>query len=211
MPKKRKLRENTDRREVWGANKQTAKRLAAERELKNRLFEAEAHLRNANVSISQLVNERDDFRRLLDRACDPKRIAQLRTVCQMPVQGAVKYAIVTPLADLTVWLRELEEGVVANVKQALSAANGLSVPARPLGTIPNAEPLMPRPSGITKLKNDEDDPDSIDDLFAKAVDVHIERMDENHYWIGIIQVGGLTTHIDITWTKKTGLRAWVRK
>ena len=37
----------------------------------------------------------------------------------------------------------------------------------------------------------------IDDMFLRGVDVHLERMDTNYYWLGITLPDGRTVHIDI--------------
>jgi hypothetical protein len=45
--------------------------------------------------------------------------------------------------------------------------------------------------------SDHDDEDSLDDMFIENCDVHIERMDNGFYWIGIY-VDEEIVHIDIT-------------
>src|SRR6185295_4433929 len=43
---------------------------------------------------------------------------------------------------------------------------------------------------------DHDNPESVDDLFAGNADIHLERMNNNHYWIGIT-INGETHHFDL--------------
>lgn len=64
-------------------------------------------------------------------------------------------------------------------------------------------------SGITK--NREDDR-GIDDLFAKLVNVHLERMDKRTFWMGIYDITGGVQHIDF-FVEGNGkiLKAKVRK
>lgn len=68
-------------------------------------------------------------------------------------------------------------------------------------TIPRVK--TPLPSG--HWINDLDDADSIDDLFVKGCDVHLERMDNGFYWIGIY-VGDEVIHIDIVSRRKIKAR-----
>ena len=44
---------------------------------------------------------------------------------------------------------------------------------------------------------DRDDKHSIDDLFAEGCSVHLERMDNGFYWMGIYCADGREIHIDI--------------
>lgn len=55
---------------------------------------------------------------------------------------------------------------------------------------------------------DPDDADSVDDLFVRGCDVHLERMSSGYYWIGI-HVGDEVIHIDIVSKRK--IKARVRK
>jgi hypothetical protein len=45
------------------------------------------------------------------------------------------------------------------------------------------------------------DPDSVDDLFAKSVDVRLEQMSSCHYWLCIV-VGDQEHHFDIVSKRK---------
>ncbi len=47
-----------------------------------------------------------------------------------------------------------------------------------------------------RWKPDQDDATSIDDLFATCCEIHLERMDTTHYWLGIY-AGGVQYHIDL--------------
>ena len=60
---------------------------------------------------------------------------------------------------------------------------------------------------------DPDDDTSIDDAFIKApIDVHIERMHNSYYWLGITTADGKTHHVDITLDRgRRVIRARVRK
>jgi hypothetical protein len=55
---------------------------------------------------------------------------------------------------------------------------------------------------------DHDDPDSVDDLFAKNVDVRLEQMSSGHYWLCIF-VGDEEHHFDIVSKRK--IRAVARQ
>ena len=70
---------------------------------------------------------------------------------------------------------------------------------------------LPRFPGF---RPDPDDPTSIDDMFirgSESADVHLERMDNGYYWIGVT-IDGVTTHIDITIDKgRRTIRARVRR
>jgi len=43
---------------------------------------------------------------------------------------------------------------------------------------------------------DHDDPESVDDLFAENADVHLERMANGYYWLGI-SVKGVQYDFDL--------------
>jgi len=63
-------------------------------------------------------------------------------------------------------------------------------------------------AGPLRWKPDADHAASADDLFARPEHVHLERMSDTHYWLGL-EIDGVTHHIDIV---KQGrkLRAYVR-
>lgn len=207
MSKKRRklVRVNERRRPPWGATKATAKVLAKEREFQNRMHVLQAEIVQRDAVIGNLVTARDQLRRKLDAVCMPTHINALRIVCKMPVLAAHDLGLRDAVTNLCVWLDQLDGGVIENVRQTLSATDF------EVKTSPNAPPLMPLPSGITKVRADHDDDTSVDDLFAKAVDVHLERMDRRYYWIGIQPIGGEMVHIDITQRKNEPIRARVRK
>lgn len=53
------------------------------------------------------------------------------------------------------------------------------------------------PAGSSiRWKPDHDDPNSVDDLFANGAHVHLERMSNTHYWLGIT-IDGVTHHFDL--------------
>jgi len=56
---------------------------------------------------------------------------------------------------------------------------------------------------------DHDDPESVDDLFARSVDVRMERMDNGHYWFCIYLADGTQHDFDITSKRK--IRAFARQ
>lgn len=56
-----------------------------------------------------------------------------------------------------------------------------------------------------RITADHDDPNSVDDLVATGADVHLERMSDDHYWLGIT-VDGITHHFDLTTRKPNGNR-----
>jgi hypothetical protein len=56
--------------------------------------------------------------------------------------------------------------------------------------------------------SDSDDEDSLDDMFVKNCDVHIERMSSGFYWIGIY-VDGEIVHVDVHSKRK--IKARLRK
>jgi len=49
---------------------------------------------------------------------------------------------------------------------------------------------------------DHDDPDSVDDLFAKGVDFRMERMSNGYYWMAIYLADGTEHHFDLTSKRK---------
>jgi hypothetical protein len=191
----------------WGTKKQGALD-ARERGYKNRIFELEQAQAESIRALASLAAQRDDLRRKLDAAASPRRIAALRKVCMLPLRESTDLGIADELLSLCAWLAELEMGIATQVKIAMDVASGKSPPSVP-GT--NPSPVFPPVSGITKTVPDHDDADSIDDLFARAVDVHLERMDECYYWLGITPIGGQTIHIDISQEKNHPIRARIRK
>lgn len=58
-------------------------------------------------------------------------------------------------------------------------------------------------TGITKCQNDPNG--MIDDLCARAVDVHFERMNARGFWMGITDRAGHLVHIDI-WCESAPMR-----
>jgi hypothetical protein len=203
---RKKLRENTRRRSPWNASKADAKRFAVERELKNRIAELESERKLTIATVNNLIDARNNLRRMLDAVCDPKQVANLRLLGQVSIKEARRLGLVEALVRVELWRELLEGGVIANMEIALADADkefadNTAPVVRTLGTIPNAEPLLPHPSGVTMQQQDPDDETSIDNLFAKACDVHLERMDKHFYWLGITPVGGDTIHIDIAMDK----------
>lgn len=47
---------------------------------------------------------------------------------------------------------------------------------------------------------------TLDEIFAEATHVHVEQMDDSHWWIGVILASGETLHINF-WTPRTRIRA----
>lgn len=59
---------------------------------------------------------------------------------------------------------------------------------------------------------DQDDPNSVDDLFAEGVDVRLERMSDGYYWM-MIRVDGEEHHFDLSVPKhsRTKVKAFARQ
>jgi hypothetical protein len=56
---------------------------------------------------------------------------------------------------------------------------------------------------------DHDDEDSVDDMFIKNCDVHLERMDNGFYWLGVY-IDGEVVHIDICTPERSRTRIKAR-
>ena len=208
--KKRRLadRARAPKQYRWGATKAQGERNARERRVKNQIADLETSLSGAQVVIGNLVTDRDRYRRMVDSVASPRALSALRQVCKISTFDAMLLGIDEPLRQLCKWLTELEGGVIDNIKTALATDN-----PTPQAKSGPADGVFPPVSGVTKVLTDHDDPSSVDDMFAKSVDVHLERMDHDYYWLGITPVGGQTVHVDITIDKKRKrtLRARVRK
>lgn len=58
---------------------------------------------------------------------------------------------------------------------------------------------------------DHDDDDSVDDMFVRNCDVHLERMSNGYYWLGIYVDRDPTKTVHVELTSKRRIKAWVRR
>jgi hypothetical protein len=201
----------------WGTQKQ-GKANERERGYLNRIHELETMVNTLVDDANKLVHDttmaRGRLQSALDAIINPVEIIALRCVCSMPLVKATELGLAANVTALCKVLARLEDtqvqakakaAIVQDALDKVASGKPLSVP----GTNPN--PVFPAVSGVTKVRPDEDDADSVDDLFAKGVDVHLERMDDRYYWLGLTPIGGETVHIDISQTKSHPMRARIRK
>ncbi len=174
---------------TWGTKAQ-AKINERMRGYENRIHELETEVARAQGETQIVAHQRDELEnKLLRSVVTDKHIAALARLCQLPVQLCQQLDATSDMIVLCALLAQLE------------------------GTAPvvtGKEPAPERPfSGISKSSFDQDDDTSIDDLFAKRVDIHLERMDKDYYWLGITSDIGTTVHIDIA-RGVGGKTGWVR-
>lgn len=192
----------------WGTKAQ-GKLNERERGYKNRIFELETSLNaiveDTNKALRETEASRDRLQGMLDAVMSTYTLESLRCVCSLPVRSAIDLGVYESLRVLTRWLADLESPQLrGNVTTAIMLAS--------LDKVARVPATSPPVSGITKVLPDHDDADSVDDLFARGVDVHLERMDDHYYWLGITpMIGGETVHIDISQEKTKLMRARIRK